>query len=346
MKILLAIALSLSFITTAYASKARVGALQTARFLVDSQTIFTNPAHVNSLGQHFTAEFGGTTNTASPKAEGGLFVNKMGGTFGVYLGHMNTIQSRLRNPEGYYLENNPVELIYGTGNFGASIYYARDNKQTTAQKQQTFGLRAGYDAGNLEVFTTIDLFATSFKSATADYKRKLPTFNLGAEYDFNKIYIFSDVTWAKSKQDIAAPAKNDAPYDSFTAELGAQDRTLSSGPRMFYYGLSVRYDTLTKDKKKNESFTIPVVFGIEQDLNDWSVLRASLTQNFLIGHTKDATATAPNNKKDTIANNTTVAAGAGVKYKGFTLDGLLAAASTGVLNANSVLTQASLTYNF
>lgn len=355
MRNLLILALALGFATEAHASKARVDSLLGARFLKDTQTIFTNPAHVNSLGQFFTAEFGGTGNTSSPKAEGGLLVNKFGGKFGMYVGHMNPMQSLLRTGESYPIEQNPVEAFYGTGNFGASVYFSRNNKETTAEYQRTLGMRLGYDAGNLEVYASTDVLANADKSATADYARKFPTIMAGAEYAMGDIYLFGEAAWLKSRQDVAAfgtapnnvPASNDAKVDSRVFEVGAQDRSLSAAGRTFYYGASFKHSTFDKVGKKTVVYSLPVVAGIEYDLVEWATIRASLAQNFVIGNTKDGTLAVPNNeRKDNIANNTTASAGAGLKWKGFVLDGLFAAASTGNFNGSSFLTRAALTYNF
>lgn len=355
MRNLLILALALGFATEAHASKARVDSLLGARFLKDTQTIFVNPAHVNSLGQFFTAEFGGTGNTSNPKAEGGLLVNKFGGKFGMYVGHMNPMQAILRTGEAYPQEQNPVEAFYGNSVWGASVYYSRNNKETTKEYQRTMGLRVGYDANNLEVYASTDVLATSEKSATQDFKRKFPTITAGAEYAMGDLYFFGEAAWLKSKQDVAAfgtapnnvPASNDANVDSRIFEVGAQDRSLSAAGRTFYYGASLRHSTFDKVGKKTVSYSLPVVAGIEYELVEWATLRASLAQNFVLGNTKDETLAVPNNdRKDGIANNTTASAGAGLKWKGFVLDGLFAAASTGNFNGSSFLTRAALTYNF
>jgi hypothetical protein len=345
MRNLLLVAVACLFTLNAHASKARTEALQGAKFLKDPQTIFINPAHVNSLGQYFTAEFGNqSTNPSAPKAEGGMLIDAVGGKLGFYLGHMSTMQYRMRAGESYYNEQNPVEVTYGNGVWGASAFYSKSDKNTTAEGQTTAGIRLGAQMDKLEVYATIDAYARSKKNAGAKYKSN-PAVNVGAEYEMGDYYLFGDLTYVKTKQDITG--KTGADYDAKTVEIGAQNhKQFSVAGRTFYFGLSAKYDIFEKQNNSIYTFTLPLVAGMEYDVTDWAVVRGSITQNFLLGHTKDQTAASPLNGKDTITNNTTVAAGAGFKFKGFELDGLLAAASTGAINGSSFLTKAALTYNF
>lgn len=345
MRNLLFVAVACLFSLNAHASKARIEALQGAKFLKDPQTIFINPSHVNSLGQYFSVEFGNqSTNPAAPKAEGGMLIDALGGKLGFYVGHMSSMQYRLRAVESYYNEQNPIEVTYGNGIWGASVFYSKSDKDTTAESQSTAGVRLGAQMDKLELYATIDAYARSRKNANTRYKSN-PAVNLGAEYDMGSYYLFGDVVYSKSKQDIVG--KNGADYDMKTFELGAQNhKQFSAAGRTFYFGLSARYDMFEKQNNTVYTFTVPLVAGMEYDVTDWAVVRGSVTQNFLLGHTKDQSAAAPLNGKDTITNNTTVAAGAGFKFKGFELDGLLAASNTGAINGNAFLTKAALTYNF
>lgn len=345
MRKLLFIAVACLISANAHASKARLEALQGARFLVDPQTVFINPAHVNQLGQYFTAEFGSTsTNPSAPKAEGGILTEGLGGKVGFYLGHMNEMQYRLRTPESYYQEQNPIELTYGNGVWGASVYFSKSDKETTKEGQTTAGFRLGYDSGNLEVFGNLDVYARSAKNAGSKYK-SFPVGNIGAEYEMGNYYLFGDVKYGNSEQ--TTTARPNADYDTKTYELGAQNnKSLSVAGRTFFYGLSAKYDVFEKNVDRIYSLTLPLIAGMEMDVADWITARASITQNFILGYTRDQTAAGALKGKDTIGNNTTVAAGTGLKFKGFEVDTLLAAATTGAINGSTFLTRASVTYNF
>ena len=81
------------------------------------------------------------------------------------------------------------------------------------------------------------------------------------------------------------------------------------------------------------------------------VLRASATQNVLLGSTKTddgAITSTVTDQDDTVANNTKVAAGFGLKMNKWVVDGSWSAATsaTGAINAGSLLTNVALTYNF
>lgn len=331
----------------AYASKSRISSLQGARFLKDSQTIFINPAHINELGEYFTAEFGDTSNSGSPKAEGGLLLKKMGGKGGLYLGHMHTNQGRLRDSEGFYLEDNPVELTYGKDTWGSSLYYSKSKVQTSGKSQSTLGTRFGISNESYELFLSLDLWAESKRSDAYYYKMFFPGVNLGFEKNLGDYYLFFESSYTKTRQDITSPiTKTGAPVMLNVYEGGIQDLTLSNGKRKVYYGVSLKYDVLSKDIYSNYNFTAPLVIGIENVVIDWLTLRASLTQNFILGYTQSQTLTAPGNKRDTIANNTSAALGASFKFKEFELDGYAAGSTTGDINGNSLLSKASLTYKF
>jgi hypothetical protein len=118
----------------------------------------------------------------------------------------------------------------------------------------------------------------------------------------------------------------------------------------FFYG--VNYDMYSlKNKaaagdKKYEGSQLPVFAGIEADATSWMVLRASVAQNFLLGSVKNEfTGTGD---ADTVGNNTTVAAGVGLKFNKLQVDGTLKAANsnTAALDGNNMLANASVTYLF
>ena len=100
--------------STSWATKARLAALQGARFLTDTQLVFQNPGQIMKLGNYVTYEFGGATTASAPKSEGGIFTEMGGnGRSGIYLGHLSADQIQFRSANGFLLEENPVEIFYG-----------------------------------------------------------------------------------------------------------------------------------------------------------------------------------------------------------------------------------------
>lgn len=126
----------------------------------------------------------------------------------------------------------------------------------------------------------------------------------------------------------------------------------------FFYGVSL---SMENDKvsyltagttAKVDTLRTPFLIGVEAEAASWLVLRGSISQTVLFG-SKKTTDTAGNVTGDSATNDTTVAAGAGLKFGKFTLDTFIAASTTGNVSLASdsgsgdkFLTQASLNYAF
>lgn len=330
-------ALMLLVVPSAFASKARLLSLQKAAFIKDVQTTFINPAHINTIGKQLTFEFGGSTNTAAPKAEGGIIDDSFGPMLGVYLGHVSENQQTLRSVNGFENQNNSIEVIYGDKNaWGYSLAISNHKDKTSDVKEQSATVRFGYDKGDTEFFGTIEAFANA-ESGKDEFKGG-PQVELGYEKAIGTNYFFGTFNWGTGENDVAG-AKTDA--DRLGLEVGALSRRIES----VYYGAAVSYQTLKTDKKV-KALTLPVFAGIEKGINSWATVRASITQSVLISSFEDENQAAPADGKITNKNDTKVAAGIGLKYNNLTLDGVISASTTGDINGNAVLSQASLTYNF
>jgi len=126
----------------------------------------------------------------------------------------------------------------------------------------------------------------------------------------------------------------------------------------FFYGVSL---SMENDKvsyltsgltSKTDYMRTPFLVGVEAEAASWLVLRGSISQTVLFG-SKKTTDTSGNVTGDSATNDTTVAAGAGLKFGKFTLDTFIAASTTGNVSLASdsgsgdkFLTQASLNYAF
>ena len=336
-KVLLVLALTL-VAGQSHASKARVLSLQYAAFLKDSQTIFVNPAHVNSLGKYLTFEFGGSTNTSAPKAEGGLFMEEFGGKAGVYVGHMSPIQSSIRSgaATASELENNPVEMFYAKDDWGMSLGLSNSENKTTDSKQQYLVARYGMARDGMEFAASAELLSTV--EAGNDKTTAAPYLTVNFEKEMGTNYLFVNANWGTGKYETLTTSAD-------VKDMGVQVGLLSRKIESIYYGAAISY-AKRETTADNTALRLPIFMGIEKDLNSWSVVRASISQGFLLGSTEDKTQAAPANGTITNANDTTVAAGLGIKYNNFILDGLVSAASTGQVNGSNILTQASMTYTF
>ena len=133
--------------SSAYASKARMGALGQSttygsQYLLDSKNIFHNPAYLHELGGYFQLEFGdaGTregngdpaTTTGNPLGQGGFFKKSSNATWGIWLGGDSetggAYREGLMSSAGLSTVPNPdnqVEFFYAGGGamkWGASFW--------------------------------------------------------------------------------------------------------------------------------------------------------------------------------------------------------------------------------
>ncbi|MFZ4403815.1 MAG: hypothetical protein ACOYOK_06905 [Pseudobdellovibrionaceae bacterium] len=386
-KILVIAAVSLAA-TSAFASKARLTALGSAAHLDDAQNIFLNPAQISVLGEWATFEFGsnaydytaGTANPSNVSGNEGGFVRTSGDAYyGAYLGHKDAGQLLLRAVSNAFTaqdvlnEENPIELIYGTKvgdlTYAGSLVYSNSDKKNTKQKQSTTGVRLGAKASTWDAYVNIGLVGTGKNDTTAssetDFKSTL-SYALGGSYTLDSLYIFGTTSAAKSKTTVGTTDSSDLEYTDYS--FGVVNSHKKDGHE-FFYGVSYLSKTL-KNKvgtgTKGELTALPVLIGVEAEAASWLVLRASVTQNVLIGSILDEnagtgtgllTSATAKAEKDTLNDSTTVAAGAGLKFGKLLVDGTLSAAgnggylTTGEGNATktsnyALLSNVSLTYTF
>ncbi len=361
----------------AMASKARLTALNNAAHLEDIQQTFDNASKVNLHGDWLSFEMGATHsanqasaaattplgpyNNDAANAEGG-FVRGMGDAhYGFYLGHHSNWVAEVRQPQSYvtgktYLtDENPVDLFYGSKmndmNWGVGLHYANSDKKSTKAKQSALGLNAGVSASNWEAALNLGLTNTYKKDVVAtgatdvDFKGST-AIGLNGKYKMDTMTYFATANMNGGKDD-----NNNVDMTQNHYIIGVENSHKAEGVD-FFYGAS--YDMFTvKNKassgdKKYDASQLPVFAGLEADATSWMVLRASVTQNFLLGTVKDEFNSTGD--ADTVSNNTVVAAGMGLKFNKLLLDGTLSKASgssaTGDINGNNFLANASVTYMF
>ena len=344
----------------ANASKARMEALQgPANMATDVQDIFNNPSDITQLPEYVTFEFGPVTATSTMSAEGG-FSRAMGDAkYGFYLGHKSasTIAQRVNGTANFMGPENPFEITYGMKadmSWGASFAYSSSDVKSLKQKQNAMGIRLGaqtsmWDAALLmglgSTATGADLDASgTITTATEEEAEFKGTsgMSLRGGYNMESMYVFGE--YARDGNTITV-ASADTKTSVTMLTLGVENKHKLDGGEMFY-GVSYHMDTQKVDsgtEVKVESSYLPVIIGVEADAASWLVLRGSITQNVLLGSSK-----ANGGDADTIPNNTTVAAGMGVKFNKFMLDAVLKAGSTGNLGSDAAnfASNASLTYMF
>lgn len=341
--------------TPAMASKARLNSLNNSAHLEDVQEIFRNSSKITAHGEWLTFEMGpnpGTTATdTNPRAEGG-FARSMGdANYGFYLGHRNAfaVSAPLGSRQTTYLaDENPVDLFYGSKagdlNWGLGLHYSKSDKKTTQEKQDMTSLNVGVSGNNWDVAADIGLM-NNYKNEAAgvDFKGKTGI-GVNGEYTMDTM-TFSAGYGMNGGKTTDAAGTTTVDLDKTAMQIGVVNSHKAEGSDFFY---GVDY-VMTTNKEaaadtKTETSQLPVFAGIEANANSWLVLRASVAQNFILGSTK--TTVAGTGEADTIANNTTVAAGAGLKFGKLLVDGTLSGSSTGNINGNSMLANAALTYLF
>lgn len=317
----------------ASASKARVGTLQGAIGLVDTQTVFNQPAYINQLNPYVTYEFGSSAATGNPKAEGGFVINREGKRWGAYLGHQSVFQNTLRSIGTYQRQDNPVDLFYGQDNWGANLSFSNSEDENTGAKQTTLIARFGMARADDEFFGQVEILGDAEKPGNKF--RGAPVVNAGYLRRMGELSFQGDVSYADGNHDNAGSKKL-----KFTGvNLAMNHRPVAE----LYYGIGLTWGALEEEGKKLDTLALPVFVGVEKDIFSWMTVRGSVSQNVLIGNVKNEIAAT---KPQRNLNNTQVAAGLGFKHAGFTFDGALAAANNGNLNGTAFLTTGSLTYNF
>lgn len=335
------------FSASAFASKARVNSLLGADHLVDTQTVFTVPSHVNLLNPFMTFEFG----AQGAGAEGGILRKAGGGNLMVYLGHQNLtenfVDGDLRASAGYIAHNNPIEVIYGKGNHGFALSLSHVDNETAGTKDTSLVGKWGMNyTPESWVWAHVHLYDTAEKTAAGvtDEISWMPYLRGGISHAMGNYRVFGTIEFGKGEQEFGTPGAQNQDITDTNVSIGFEDRTLKMENADIYYGIGFLYNKRDYDGDEASGYALPAFLGIEAPVLSWATVRASVQQNVIVGKTE--TKTAGTTTEAGINANTLVAAGLGFKHGNFILDGALTAAANGNINGNQFLSQASLTYNF
>lgn len=361
MKKLLVVAALTMAAAPAMASKARMTALGNSAHLIDTTTIFVNSADVHYLGDFATIEFGTANNAAgTPHAEGGFVRSSSMGKWGAHLGRqsatvnefVDTVNAAIA-PVELLKEQNALDLIYGTElggqKWGFGLHYsnAKDEGANVAaqgnRKVSTLGGSFGVRNDIWNAYLRFGLTGkteSDFAGAGSPELEQKGLFDLGFGYWIDTLYV--DAKFLTTKGTFTA-GPTDTDIEKTDYSVGVTDNVKVDGGN-FFYGVRFANTEVKTDAGKDTAMGLPVLAGIEVDATSWMVLRGSIKQTVLLGETKDDSTTPE--QKTNLLNDTTVAAGAGLKFGKLSLDGTLEGSTTGKVNANTLLANASLTYMF
>ncbi len=387
MKKLLLIAAIASLASPAFASKARVNALGNAEFLIDPQTTFNNPSYMAWMADYVTFETGPTNPTYSPGlfpniqptvpttsvgSEGGFVRSAGDAKYMAYLGRKSDLTAVSRQVTGFLGQENPIDLMYamkGPLNWGVGVSLSNSDKKSAtatvpAQKQNAYGVRLGVSNDIWEGYAVIGLgsSATGTSGLAAfgviqdpDAKYTGTTgFKLGAAYKVENLYNY--IKYYQDGYKIDSPLNPG--FSGFNStqsqfDIGVVDHNKIEAGQWFYGVAFQMYQSKVEGTQsaiinvKNTAQYVPFLLGVEYDAISWATVRASVTQNVLIGSTKADDDTGPRpDAQDTVSNNTVVAGGLGLHFNKFVVDGTLAASRTGNANTTDLLSNVALTYNF
>jgi hypothetical protein len=362
MKQLLVIAIALASVN-ASASRARMTALGSSAHLVDTMTVYSNPADMMVQGDFVSFESGTTAGGAQNANAEGMITRSMGDSkFGLGLGHQAKNASiwglraaALTGVAGGVSQQNPVEFVYGTKmadwNVGGSLVYSNYNDKVNNVKESSGGLRIGGRSGALDVRLGLGLMNT-FETAADKFKGTMGVSG-GAGYWVEDIYYSGSFEMAGFKLEDAVTGAEKRKVDSMTITVGALQSIKKDGNELFYgVGLSneTRKVDVTGVENKTTSMFLPITLGMEVDAATWLTLRGSVTQSTLIANSKTETAGATTAETSPGLNTTVASVGAGLKFNKITVDGSLEGLTGGTqaqtLNANDFIAQVGVTYLF
>lgn len=369
-----------------FASKARVTALQNSQTVsYDFQDLFEKPNRMMSLSDQVSFEWGspsisytGNTAGSSPNSEGGFFRSFGSSKLGAYIGRQSTnftlltsggalaaigsqIGTQWATASGRYLDN-PLNIFYATKmgdmNFGASLYYANSSRKTTSQQSKNAqALIVGLSDEVWEVTSTLSLGAqvkdeTTGTATTGDQIKGDSGLRLAGHYTMGTTRVYADYSTLSGTASTSSgnSTTKDGKLGISAYNLGVESFIKGDGTHFFYgiaysaYNEAQTGSSHQANGAKYETARMPLTLGVEAEASSWMTLRGAISQSILIDTEKVTTAAASNTNSG--MHDTNVTAGLGFKFQKMTVDAVLAAGSSGQLNANTFGTNASLTYMF
>lgn len=333
MLVLAAVALAT---TSAYASKARLSALQSSEHLSDTRDVFARPDQALTHGEFATLEMAPSAST-TPNAEGG-FVRKMGdnSAMGAYLGNKTGLgHNSLSLSSSYtFTIQNPLNLYYaskmGDMSWGLGLQYAASENKLAKSKSSVMGLAASATSSagwNAEV--ALGLTGEATIADTTKVSQSSPM-SLSGGYSMDSLYVYAGYSVLGAKTAVSGTTTGDRSFT--TMKVGAVNSHKKDGADFFYgveYNMTTDQEKTAGTKDKTETTRLPVIVGIEAEAASWLVVRGSITQAVLLGTNKTTPDGSAATTDTSLTDDTTVAGGLGLKLGKFMVDGTLSAATVG-----------------
>jgi len=363
MKQLLVIAIALTAIN-AQASRARVQALGNSSHLVDTNTVFNNPADIFALPSDYVVlESGATQGLATSTTNGanaeGMIVRSMGDAkLGLSLGHQSPNASSWSGRANATAalevnQQNPLELTYGAkaGDLawaGTLVYSNYHNKVAAVgvvEKENSLGARFGVRAANWDAALRLGL-SNEVKANTGNKFTGTSAIAVSGGYWMENIYLNGVFNTVGAKE-VTNAGVDVLKETQQSISVGALASMKKDGSELFY-GVNLvsaeRKETVAD--VKTTSLTLPLTVGVEVDAASWLTFRGSVTQTTLINDTKTTTGAATTVETAPGANNTAVNLGTGLKFNKLTVDGTLGTSTTQTVNTTALMAQVAATYWF
>jgi len=347
--------------TSAFASKARMEALgqgSASNYIMDSRSVFLNPASVNDQKNYITTEWGTSAVTAdgviTPRAEGGFFREMGTFAYGLYLGNDS---SKVAHGTGFMVPSNSLDLFIGGDmgmKWGAKVHYAnaKDEQATINVKNSALGVSLGASQGDLEGYVNLDLSDKSTGRTgglLADTSELKPSYKVGGSYKYASWSFFADYDASKLEEKVTAVTSTTK--DSTIVVGAGRVHEVNPTSRIFTdIKLSMNTnETVAAGKVKTNK--LPATLGMEVDATSWLVLRGSVSQNVVLGEVKNSAG-----KSKSVLNSTSVNGGATLNFGKLKVDGMIGNTSgsrtgavgvnNGALTTDNLLTRVGVTYMF
>ncbi len=366
---------------SAHASKARLDALQNARHVVDIQEVFTREPDQAVNYEAATIEFGGAA--AAPEAEGG-FIRKMGDSaWSLYLGRSSTTYADFVtgvDATGTFTQAaaqaNPLQLTYATkaGDiaWGVGLFYAASefkNAQNftnggnilaaSSVKQNIGGLLVGANNGVWDAQARIGLVGSTEVQTGDNTGAALDPFDnseieinstssamVSGGYRMDSLYYYGSYSMGSGEVKAGGTKVVDLKSNN-VLELGVINSMKSEGVD-FFYGASAVITEQKVGSAKTNSTVVPILAGVEAEMNTWLTLRGAISQPLSFLSTTKTTGTSASS----VADQTTTTLGAGIKWNKATVDFVLGTGNSGAFGfdrgaaGRETFTNAAFTYNF
>ena len=370
----------------AFASRARLESLgenaNGSYYIQDSRDIFLNPANINNYKKKLFLELGSATSTVdshtqtagsttqttvdSSKVQGG-FTNTFGDfTYGLYFGkesdRMETLIATANAliPGGTMTNpDHAIDFFFG-GEAGVKwgvdvIYQGSQNRAAFNNTTSGFGVRAGVNAGNLDVFATVGISGeakedTGVATTTNDLKSKTDL-DVGVTYGMDDMTLFAKFTTFGAElfsgTAISTAVVNglglsglagstDTTVQNMNWGIGAgwkkeasKTVTMFSRVEVDYQKMDYKSVTAGTTNASETWWNVPVVVGAEAQATSWLAVRGSIS-HVLVGQHIFGSA------KDSMDNMNTASVGVGLTFGDIMIDGLVATDGTNT-NTNSRL---------